>query len=325
MEWFLCACAGAAAGFLSGLLGMGGGAIVTPALLVYLPYAGVSGPDAVKIAIASSLATIMPTALSSAQAHAAKGAVDFGVLARLAPGVMLGALAGAAIAVEVNSQIVALLFIAFAVNAALRMILGRRPTPQALAEPPSALALSVRGLGVGALSAILGIGGASMATPMLARHMPMARAVGVSAALGLPLAFAGVVGYMLAETPTGCPQGCVGFVFLPAVGAVGVASVLTAPWGARAAHALPVQALRRTFGCALLITAAGFALKTFPDIGVTQARRLIASVLDRSPSDDGPVAASAPTWLAHAAQVRKGDREPPDRICRQRAFRCESQ
>ena len=309
MEWILCAGVGAASGFLAGLLGVGGGAIIVPALLFCLPRAGVSGPETVKVAVATSLAIIIPTAIASAQAHAAKGAVDFGVLVRLAPGIMLGAVAGAQIAAEVNPQLVGLFFIAFALRTSWRMILGRRRTTAELQEPPGAFALSLKGLGVGALSAVLGIGGGALVTPLLSRHLPMARAIGTSAVVGLPLAAAAVFGYVLVEPPAGCPQGCAGYVFLPAVGAVGVAAVLTAPWGARAAHVLPVPALRRIFGCVLLITAGGLAHKTLPNVAVTQAqaRQLIASVLDRGPDDDAPVAALAPAWLGRAVEARKSD------------------
>jgi uncharacterized membrane protein YfcA len=298
MEWLVCMAVGAASGFLAGLLGIGGGAVIVPALLYALPLAGVSGPETVKIAIGTSLAIIIPTAIASAQAHAARGAISWEALARLTPGVMIGAMAGALLAAQISSQIVTAVFVVFALRTAWCMIVGARRSPTAAAPLPGVITFFVKGLGVGALSSLLGTGGGALVTPILSRHVPLQRAIGTAAVIGLPLAAASVLGYALAEPPSGCPHGCVGYVFLPAVGAVGVAAVLTAPWGASIAHLVPAVALKRVFGCMLLVVAGSLIHKSLPNSGAVHAEaRLIVSLMFERSNTVAPIAAQAPGWL----------------------------
>ena len=298
MEWLICMAVGAVSGFMAGLLGVGGGAILVPALLYVLPLAGVGGPELVKIAVATSLAIIVPTAISSAQAHAARGSVSWEALARMTPGVVIGAAGGALLAAQVDAEIVTLVFVAFALHTATRMIIGGGRASTNAAPLPGVVNLFAKGLGVGALSALLGIGGGALVTPLLSRHVALPRAIGTAAVIGLPLAAASVLGYALAEPPSGCPQGCAGYVFLPAVGAVGVAAVLTAPWGARVAHRLPVAALKRIFGCMLLIVAGGLLQKTLPGAAKAYAEaRLVLSTMYQGSTDGAPTAAQIPGWL----------------------------
>ena len=332
MEWILYVSVGSISGFLAGLLGIGGGMVIVPAMLFALPLAGVGGPEIMKFAVATSLAIVIPTAIASAQAHAARGSVSWKAFVRMTPGVMIGALAGAIFAAEVNPRIVAMLFLAFALHTAVRMIRGARRATTAAAPLPGAVVLSFKGMCIGALSSMLGIAGAALVVAVLSRHVEMTRAIGTAAATGLPLAVASVIGYALASPPTGCSQGCVGYVFLPAVGAVGVAAVLTAPWGARAAHALPVAALKRAFGCLLLLVAANLAHKTFPTAfdgaalvaqveawapktvsttskpAVVEAKAIApaASKAIAVETMDNATAAETPAWLERAAV--KGDR-----------------
>jgi uncharacterized membrane protein YfcA len=302
MEWLICMAVGAVSGFLAGLLGIGGGAIIVPALLYALPLMGVGGPELMKIAVATSLAIVAPTAIASAQAHAARGAVSWEAFARMTPGVVVGATAGALLAAQVDPRIISLVFIAFALHNATRMILGARRSATGVAPLPGVAALSAKGFGVGALSSLLGVAGGALVAPMLSRHVALPRAIGTAAVVGLPLAAASAFAYALADPPGGCPQGCAGYVFLPAVGAVGVAAVLTAPWGTRAAHVLPVAALKRVFGCVLLLVAGNLIHKSLPDSGAigAEARRVVAAALERS-NADAPVAAQAPGWLGSSA------------------------
>jgi len=327
MEWIVYVSVGAVSGFLAGLLGIGGGMVIVPAMLFALPIAGVSGPELMKISVATSLAIVIPTAVASAQAHAARGSVSWTAFVRLAPGVIVGAMAGAALAAHVDALIVSLVFIAFALHTAVRMIRGARRAAAAATDPlPGVMTLSVKGLCIGALASLLGVAGAALVIAVLSRHVEMTRAIGTAAITGLPLAVASVIGYGLASQPAGCPQGCVGYVFLPAVGAVGVAAVLTVPWGARVAHALPVATLKRVFGGLLLLVAGNLAYKTLPILS-NDARALefsasdaVARLTEASAAVIGrPVVAAAapgqvaraeaampPAWLEHWTE--KGDR-----------------
>ena len=136
MEWLICMAVGAVSGFMAGLLGIGGGAIIVPALLYALPLVGVAGPELMKVAVATSLAIVVPTAIASAQAHAARGSVSWEAFARMTPGVVTGATVGALLAAQVNSQIITLVFIAFALHNAARMIMGARRSTVNVAPLP---------------------------------------------------------------------------------------------------------------------------------------------------------------------------------------------
>jgi uncharacterized membrane protein YfcA len=265
MEWIFCIVLGACSGFLGGMLGLGGGVVIVPALIYGLPLFGVDGPELPKIAVATSLAIVVPTAMSSAQAHAAKQGVDWPTLLRLAPGVVVGAFAGAAVTASVSGLAVMIVFIAFALYAAWRLaglVPSTRNAP--LAPPPGGPVLMLKGLGVGILSALVGIGGGLLSAPIMSAYLPMPRAVGTSAALGLPLALAGTAGYLALPRPFGCAAGCVGYIFVPAVGMTGLMAVLTAPMGARMTHAMPVATLKRVFACVLVLIALNLSCKFIP-------------------------------------------------------------
>jgi uncharacterized membrane protein YfcA len=252
---------GGLSGFCAGLFGVGGGLIIVPALMLGLPLVGVNGPETMKIAVATSLAVIIPTTFVSSQAHAARGAVDSSALLRLAPGVVIGAMAGAHLATLIDVWILTTLFIGFLLVTAYRLGFSARSESQSDAPLPGALNLSIKGVGIGGISSLLGIGGATLAAPLLSGYINMPRAVGTSSALGLVLAVAGVLGYAAAAQPSACAGGCVGYIFLPAVGMIGLGAVLAAPHGARLTHRLPVGVLKRAFAFLLIIVAFDLAYK----------------------------------------------------------------
>lgn len=255
---------GGLSGFCAGLFGVGGGLIIVPALLLGLPWVGVDGPDVMKIAIATSMAIIVPTGFVSTQAHAAKGAIDMKALSRIAPGAVIGAVSGAQLAAFVDARLITTLFVAFLLFSAARCGLGAKGAGDRRRPLPGALNLSVKGLGIGGLSSLLGIGGATISTPLLSEHVEMRRAIGTSSALGLLLSVGAALGYSAASRPPGCPDACLGYVFLPAVGMIGLGAVLTAPHGARLTHALPTATLRRAFAVLLVVVAIDLACKTPP-------------------------------------------------------------
>lgn len=246
---------GAFTGFAAGLLGIGGGMLMVPFMSMALDAVGFPHDEVVKVAIATSLTTIVFTSISSVRAHHARGAVRWDIVRALAPGILAGALLAAQLAHAVPGRALAAFFGLFIGWSALRMISSRPPSPDR--QLPGAAGMFAAGGAIGALSALLGAGGAFMTVPFLARrNLPMISAVASSAACGFPIALAGAIGYAWAGRDLELPAGTVGYLYLPALACISAASVTTAPWGARVAHALPTRTLRRIFAVLLLSLAA---------------------------------------------------------------------
>ena len=253
----LLAALGSVTGFLAGLLGIGGGMILTPFLAMLLPHAGVPESLALHCAIATSMSTILFTSLSSVRAHAKRGAVVWSAAAALAPGILLGGIAGAQVSSALPVFWVALFFSLFVGSCAVNMF--RTPKAQPSRQLPGAAGMFSAGAVIGAVSALVGAGGGFLSVPFMTRGgIEMHKAVGTSASLGFPIALAGTIGYIAGgwrapELP-GLPM-MLGFVHLPALAAVAAASVLTAPLGPRLAHSLNTKPLRRIFAVLLLAIA----------------------------------------------------------------------
>lgn len=296
---------GVLTGLVSGMLGVGGGGIVVPALIFGLPHFGAGGPDVPKIAMATSLALIIPTSIASAQSHAAKGAIDWGMAGILAPGIVAGAYITGAFAAGLNTRLVMLVFVAFAIFTAWGLIRPRHITLDGKAARPCIICMSVKSVLGGALSALLGLGVAFFAVPLLARLIPVQRAIGTAGALALPAAVAGTAGYLIADTPAGCAA-CSGYVFLPAVAAIGISAVLAAPAGVWAAHTMPVAALRRLFAAFLIFAASSLAYKALTPAALTAdiARLLIATGQLWQPRAAPPIAANVPQWMQGGAGLQ---------------------
>ena len=244
---------GAVAGLAAGLLGIGGGLIIVPALALLFAGQAFAGDTLMHFAVGTSLATIIPTSVSSLLAHHRRGSVHWPAVRGLAPGILAGALAGAWLAQQVSSTWLGVLFGVFEVLVALQLLAGTRPA--AHRALPGVAGMSVAGGGIGAFSALLGIGGGTLTVPFLLWHrVDIRMAVGTAAACGLPIAVAGAAGFAVAGLPVEVPHGfSSGFIYWPAVAGVTLTSVLLAPLGARLAHYLPRQALQRTFAILLLL------------------------------------------------------------------------
>lgn len=244
---------GAGTGFLAGLLGIGGGMIMVPFVTMVLERQGFAGDLVVKVAIATSLTTILFTSVSSVRAHHRRGAVLWTVAAVLAPGIVVGSFAGAQIAGALRGALLAAFFGLFLAWAATRMLAsGQQAQRAAAAGLPGRAGMFGMGAVIGVFSALLGAGGAFLTVPFLTgRGVRAHQAVGTSAACGFPIAAAGTLGYVFAGLRVPLPAGTVGFVYLPALFAIVAASVLTAPLGARAAHALPTASLKKVLACTL--------------------------------------------------------------------------
>jgi uncharacterized membrane protein YfcA len=247
---------GIATGFLAGLLGIGGGMVLVPFLTYILSREGL-GPDlAVKMAIATSMATILFTSLSSVRAHQRRGAVRWTPVKRLAPGIVIGSIASSMGAFAlVKGNLLAVFFGCFVVFSAVQMFVDRKPQPAR--ELPGPVGQVGAGGFIGFLSGLVGAGGGFISVPFMTWcNMPIHNAIATSAALGFPIAATNVIGYVWSgQKAAGLPEASLGYVWLPALGVVALCSVFTAPLGARAAHALPVARLKKAFGSLLFVLA----------------------------------------------------------------------
>ena len=251
---------GSVTGFLAGLFGIGGGMIMVPFLTLLLAAHEEPAQHVVHMAIATSLATILFTSVSSVRAHHQRGAVMWPVARVLAPGILLGSLFGAQIAAALSTRWLAVLFACFVGFSATQMLLNRKPKPSRDLPGPGAM-FGVGNL-IGLLSSLVGAGGAFVSVPfMVWCNVAMHRAVATSAALGFPIAAAGTVGYVIAGWRVLGPPTWqfAGFVYLPALAAISLMSVMTAPLGAKVAHSLDVARLKRAFA-GLLYLLAGYML-----------------------------------------------------------------
>ncbi|WP_456378793.1 sulfite exporter TauE/SafE family protein [Thiolapillus sp.] len=257
LQYFLYAVLGAVAGVLAGLLGIGGGLVIVPGLLFLFHLQGLESSFLSHVAIGSSLAIIIPTALSSLRAHHKHGAVDWPVMLKLAPGLMFGALGGAWLASLFSTDMLKSVFGLFLLLVAFQMLSGLAPGRGKVHRQGAAVFLPM-GAVIGMVSGLVGIGGGTMTVPFLVwRGKTLHRAVATSAACGLPIAIAGTLGFMLLGEGMGLPSST-GFVYWPAVMVVGAFAVLMAPFGANLAHSLPVPVLKKWF--ALLLVVVGVRL-----------------------------------------------------------------
>lgn len=247
---------GVVAGILAGLLGIGGGLVLVAALAWLLPLFGVPQDAAMHAALASSLASIVLTAASSARAHARLGSVLWPTVAWMVPGLLLGAWLGSGLAVALDDGVLRWIVAVYCLVAAWQIGFGRTRAPADGTEvtAPRGWRMSLAGGGIGALSAVVGIGGGSMTVPLLVwRGVKPVRAVGTSSACGVAIGLSSALGYAMHAPAGALPAHAIGYVYLPAAIGVAVASVLSAPWGTRLAHRLSGEALRKVFALFLLL------------------------------------------------------------------------
>ncbi|MBM5574469.1 sulfite exporter TauE/SafE family protein [Deefgea sp. CFH1-16] len=250
-----CLAVGVVAGFLAGLLGVGGGLVIVPALLWVFHWVGVAPEHQQHLAIGTSLATIIFTGAASVRAHAQKGAVRWDIVRQISLGIVLGTFIGAQIAAWISAVHLKWLFIIFAYVIAAQMLLDLKPKPTR--QLPNVLGMNLVGSGIGLLSSWVGIGGGSLSVPfMTACNVPVKTAIGTSSAIGIPIAIAGALGFIVSGwSAQQLPSGSLGFVYLPALLGIVLASFPMAKVGAAAAHRLPVPVLKKCFAALLIVLA----------------------------------------------------------------------
>ena len=259
---------GLVTGFLAGLLGTGGGMIMVPFISAMLSGRGVEPGLAVKMAIATSMATIIFTSVSSVRAHHKKGAVRWDIVKALAPGIVLGAMvASLGVFALLKGASLYFVFAAFVAFSGSQMFLDKKPAPTR--QLPGTAGLLGAGGVIGALSGLVGAGGGFVSVPFMTWcNVAIHNAVATSAALGFPIALANVVGYVIAgQGLQGVPAYSFGYLWLPALVVIASCSVLMAPLGARAAHALPVKKLKRAFAVVLFTLAIYMLYKGMVAVG----------------------------------------------------------
>lgn len=248
---------GLCTGFLAGLLGIGGGMVMVPFLTYLLGQRGIDGQLAIKMAIATSMATIIFTSISSVRAHHKKGAVRWDLVKGLAPGIVLGSLLGSlGIFAVVKGSSLAIFFGCFVGFSATQMFLDKKPAPTRQ-MPGFAGQLGAGGV-IGLLSGLVGAGGGFVSVPFMTWcNVAIHNAVATSAALGFPIALANVAGYIVSGLSLSeLPPYSFGYLWLPGLVVIACCSVLMAPVGAATAHKLPVKQLKRAFAGVLYVLAA---------------------------------------------------------------------
>ena len=254
---------GAAVGFAAGLLGVGGGMLLVPFITLLLTAQSFPNELILHMAIATSLATILLTSISSVLAHQRSGAVRWEIFRLLAPGILLGSWIGPWIGKQMNSTALAVFFAFFIALSATQMLIDKKPP--AARNLPAAPGMFGVGTVIGILAGLVGAGGGFISVPFMSWcNVKIHQAIATSAALGFPIALAGTLSniYFGMATPN-LPTGSLGFVYLPALLVISPVSMLTAPLGAKAAHALPMATLKRLFAITLFALAAYMLRRAF--------------------------------------------------------------
>ncbi|HET6604690.1 MAG TPA: sulfite exporter TauE/SafE family protein [Xanthomonadaceae bacterium] len=261
IEWSIFLALGLVAGLLAGLLGIGGGLVIVVVLAWLLPRMGVPPEAAMHAALATALASIVFTAMASARAHHLRGSVLWPSVWRLVPGLLAGGVLGGLLATQLEGIVLRALVSVYCFVAAVQIGFGSARHGGARPDAPRSPWLAPAGVGIGAVSALVGIGGGSMTVPLLVYlGIPPVRAVGTSSACGVAIGLASAAAYALFGPAGALPEGGLGYVYVPAAVGIALASILAAPYGTRLAHVLSGPALRRVFAVFLVVVGASLWL-----------------------------------------------------------------
>lgn len=262
MEWMTAyLLLGATAGLLGGLFGIGGGTVLVPVLLLLFDAQHFPPEHLLHLALGTSMATILFTALASLYKHHQHGAVNWNVVRTITPGILIGTGLGTLLATHIPMHFVGICFALFVYFAAAQILFDLRPP--ASRRLPGNVAVRLFGVFAGTLSSLVSIGGGTVVIPFLLRsNLNLRQAIGTSAAISFPVAVGGTAGYIATGLNTpGLPDFTLGYVYLPCLLWTAAASVITAPFGAKAAHQMNIVVLRKLFAVLLLVLATKLLLK----------------------------------------------------------------
>ena len=256
MEWWIVyLLMGLFVGFFAGLLGIGGGLILVTLMVYMFTVQGFPADRLLHLALGTSIASIIFTSISSLRAHHKHGAVRWDILRSAIPGLVLGTLFGTFVADQLKSKYLAIFFVIFVYYSAVQMFANMKPKPTR--QLPGKIGMTVVAIIVGIVSSLVGVGGGVMTIPLMSLcNVPMRQTIGTSAALGLPIAIAGTIGFVVTGLgKSHLPPLSVGYVYMPALVGIVIGTFVTVPWGAKAAHTLPVTTLKKIFAVILFILA----------------------------------------------------------------------
>lgn len=253
--WLAYPLLGCFSGFIAGLFGVGGGLTIVPILFMLFSAQGFPPGHLMHLSLGTSMATIVVTSISSMRAHHGHGAVRWEIVKAMAPGLVIGTLGGSLLASWVPTRPLAIAFTVIVYYAAVQMVLDFKPKPSRTL--PGAAAVFSVGLAIGVVSSLVAAGGGFLSIPFMVWHnVVIHQAVGTSAALGLPIAAAGTIGFIASGwNAPGLPAFSLGYIYLPAFVGVAAMTMLVAPYGAKTVHGLPVKQLKRAFGFFLALLA----------------------------------------------------------------------
>jgi uncharacterized membrane protein YfcA len=254
LEWILSfLLLGAVVGFIAGLLGVGGGGIIVPMLTSIFLLQGVPVDNVMHLSLGTSMACIIITSISSLRAHHKKDAIIWNIVKKMSYGIIIGTFISTFIVSYINSLYLAIFFTVFMAYMAVKMLLSQQN--KQLKGNHNNKNVIVYSTGIGAISALVSIGGGSLTVPYLvARNVGIKKAIGTSAAIGLPISLAGTIGYLLnGWSEVAITNYTIGFIYLPAFFLISLSSFFTAPYGVKAAHYLPIKVLKKIFAALLII------------------------------------------------------------------------
>jgi uncharacterized membrane protein YfcA len=256
MEWWIIyLLMGLFVGIFAGLLGIGGGLILVTLMVYLFTLQAFPADRLLHLALGTSITSIVFTSISSLRAHHKRGAVRWDILRAALPGLVIGTLLGTVVADLLKSKYLAVFFVIFVYYSSAQMFANVKPKPTR--QLPGKGGMAVVAVIVGIVSSLVGVGGGVMTIPLMSLcNVPMRQVIGTSAALGLPIAIAGAVGYV--ATGLGkdhLPALSLGYVYLPALVGIVIGTFVTVPWGAKMAHSMPVTRLQKIFAVILFILA----------------------------------------------------------------------
>jgi uncharacterized membrane protein YfcA len=296
MDWILCLIAGALAGSLVSMTGSGAGFLLAPGLSVALSFGAFPNADLFRIAVATTHGANLITNLAAFQAHAVRRSIDWEAFIRLVPGSIAGAASGALLATHLDTEILELVFIAFAVALSARLLRSHwKIEPK---NTPPLIEWLARSTAMGVLAALTGAGG--VLPLFLKEYLPAHKVAGTTVAGCLIMSIpAAATYYAFSPPPVPCGSDCLGPIFLPGMFAAGIASSLAAPFGAWLSHALPPVIRRRAFSTLLLLVVANILMKRGSLIApASLSASELVGVVEERPVESG----TPPVWIGEPAQ-----------------------